>query len=197
MTPTHIPDQFIEALKVRYAEPHRHYHTWKHIDDMLALSVRFRHLIYNPHLLNVAILYHDAVYDPTRHDNEGKSALLVNQLGGVLSVGEIAWVQNLIMATMDHRPAMVREDERADAQVLVDIDLSILGCDAGAFWNYEDGIRREYSFVSPADYREGRTKVLKSFLERPRIFISREFFEEFEEPARRNLAASVARLAGQ
>jgi len=193
MTP-YVPDKILSSLQRLYSEPHRHYHTWAHVEDMLALSQQYRHLIIDHRLFDVAILFHDAVYDPKRHDNEGKSALLVQSLENVLSLGEIGWVQDLIMATMDHKPAMISDDARSDARVLVDIDLSILGREPKVFWEYEANIRKEYAFVPVEDYRTGRAAVLQGFLDRDSIYFNAEFQQAYEEKARTNLRASIDRL---
>jgi predicted metal-dependent HD superfamily phosphohydrolase len=46
--------------------------------------------------------------------------------------------------------------------------------------------------VAEPDSRRGRRQVLENFLARPAIF---HLLRHLEEPARRNLAAEVARLA--
>ncbi len=59
---------------------------------------------------------------------------------------------------------------------------------------YAENIRREYAWVPEAEYRMGRRQVLERFLTKPRIF---SLSGELEEPARRNLAAEIARLVGR
>src|SRR5690348_15046370 len=49
-------------------------------------------------------------------------------------------------------------------------------------------------FVREADYRAGRTRVLRDFLERPRIYVTAPMFARFEAQARRNLAREIAAL---
>ena len=75
--------------------------------------------------------------------------------------------------------------------MLIDADLAILGASEPNYRNYSEQIRREYGWVPDADYRQGRHRVLASFLSRPRIY---QFLGELEEPARRNIAAEIARL---
>jgi predicted metal-dependent HD superfamily phosphohydrolase len=48
--------------------------------------------------------------------------------------------------------------------------------------------------VPEPEYRQGRRRVLESFLSRPRIY---HFLGQLEEPARRNLEAEISRLASQ
>lgn len=67
----------IPSLQARYAEPQRAYHTLAHIEACLALLAEREDLSEaERRLLTCAIWWHDAVYDPLRHDNEEQSAAL-------------------------------------------------------------------------------------------------------------------------
>ena len=81
----------------------------------------------------------------------------------------------------------------AGVYVLIDADLAVLGASESAYRAYAEKIRQEYAWVSEPDYRTGRRELLERFLARPRIF---RFLAHLEEPARRNLAAEIAQLAG-
>ena len=83
--------------------------------------------------------------------------------------------------------------EDPDAQYVVDADLSILGGTPVEFDRYERQIRQEYAFRSETEWREGRARILRVFLDRPRIFLTRESVR-FEGPARANLERSLRRL---
>ena len=67
----------LTALRVRYAEPHRAYHTQAHVDAMLAGLQELGEMIVHPAAVELAIWYHDAVYDPAAADNEARSADLL------------------------------------------------------------------------------------------------------------------------
>jgi predicted metal-dependent HD superfamily phosphohydrolase len=82
----------------------------------------------------------------------------------------------------------------ADAEVLVDIDLAILGAAAERFDEYEQQIRREYAWVEPALYRQVRSRVLADFLSRPRLYSTARLRQRFEQAARANLRRSIERL---
>ncbi len=60
------------------------------------------------------------------------------------------------------------------------------------YQSYAQQIRQEFAWVPEADYGQGRRRVLESFLGRPRIF---HFLSQLEDPARRNTAAEISRLA--
>ncbi len=68
-----------EALGVMldaYSGAGRHYHDIGHIDSLLELSRAHRAALADPLAVDLAILYHDAVYEPSRTDNEAASAAL-------------------------------------------------------------------------------------------------------------------------
>jgi predicted metal-dependent HD superfamily phosphohydrolase len=81
-----------------------------------------------------------------------------------------------------------------DAQIVVDVDLSILGSARERFDEYEAQIREEYASVPAAAFRAGRLAVLREFVARPTIFNTRRFIETLEAAARVNLERSIARL---
>ena len=64
-------------IEERYAEPHRFYHIFTHIEFLIEkIDELFRKGIINEDerdILIVAALFHDIVYNPQRSDNEEKS----------------------------------------------------------------------------------------------------------------------------
>ena len=84
--------------------------------------------------------------------------------------------------------------EGADARLLVDIDLAILGRPRGEFDEYEANIRKEYLFVSWPEYRPARSAVLRSFMDRPAIYSTDYFRRKYENRARANLERSLDNL---
>ena len=68
-------ERALEELVRAYAEPHRHYHTLDHIADLLRLLEKHGG-VSDADAVKLAILFHDAVYDPARQDNEAASARL-------------------------------------------------------------------------------------------------------------------------
>lgn len=82
----------------------------------------------------------------------------------------------------------------ADAQLLVDIDLAILGADPERFDEYEVQIRQEYAWVPGPLFRRKRREILMDFLARPKIYGTAWFQERFEASARDNLQRPVVHL---
>jgi predicted metal-dependent HD superfamily phosphohydrolase len=185
------PRPLHEEISRAYSEPHRHYHTLEHIAHVLALFDGARDCLRDPDAGELALWLHDFVYDPRARDNEARSAAYAARIldeGGV-KPGVANRVTALIMATCHLGPP-----EDPDARYVVDADLSILGGTPAEFDRYERQVRLEYAFRSEAEWREGRTRILRAFLERPRIFLTSEF-DRFESPARANLERSLRHLA--
>lgn len=180
-----------DRLVAAHSEPHRHYHTLEHVAEMLKVAGRLAKLCANPAVVQFAVWFHDAVYDPTRSDNERRSAELASvELAGIgIDPDVIARVVDLILRT-DHRPS----PPDPDADVLLDADLAILASGAERYRRYAEAIRSEYAHVPDDAYRTGRTAVLESFLARPRLYRTDVFFREAEAAARKNMANELDRL---
>jgi predicted metal-dependent HD superfamily phosphohydrolase len=191
-----VAEEVLADLRNRYAEPHRHYHTWVHIEALLGWFGQRRDHLHDPLSVELAILFHDAVYDPTRSDNEAGSARLLRDADlPDLDDTVRARALRMIEATARHEmPEGLDAPDRNDMAEFLDMDLSILGARTDVFDAYEQAIRREYAFVPEALYREARRGILQRFLERDRLYFSDWGRERFEAVARANLAASIAAL---
>ena len=99
-------------------------------------------------------------------------------------------IKNLIMATQHHT---VTEDD-TDGQLLLDIDLAILGQETARFNEYEQQIRQEYAWVSEQDFKSGRAAVLQSFLQREWIYQTDYFRGRLEQQARLNIQTALVSL---
>ena len=184
-------DDTLASLQAHWAQAHRKYHTLQHLRECLALFDEHRALAERPGEVALAVWFHDAVYDTSRHDNEAVSADWARRVlalaGAAPEVGER--VHALVMATR-HSQAPATPDER----LLVDIDLAILGAAPGRFAEYERQIRDEYGFVPEALFRAKRGEILRGFLARPALFATPALSARFEAAARANLAAAVTEL---
>lgn len=178
------------AVLARYAEPHRAYHTGEHIARTLSLLDGVRSHLDRPDESELAVWLHDLVYDPRATDNEARSADLatawLEEGGAGPERGER--VRALILATRHAAPPTEH-----DARYVVDADLAILGAAPAEFDRYEIQVREEYRFRSETEWRTGRARLLRRFLDYRQLFTTPEF-AVFETPARANLARSIARL---
>jgi predicted metal-dependent HD superfamily phosphohydrolase len=190
------PDGYLEfdTLVAHYQGDDRHYHDLEHISEVLRVVGRFADRADDLRAIQLAVLFHDAVYDSRAKDNEERSAELANAMLPTLWVptDTVAKVAALIRATA-HTDA---GEVDTDTAILLDADLAILGAEPRRYDRYAEAIRREYAWVPDADYRAGRKRVLESFLARPRIFRTELLFREGEAAARANLSREVESLGG-
>ena len=180
-----------DQLLARYSEAHRKYHTARHLDECLAKFEELQGHATHPEEVEFALWFHDAVYDTKRHDNEERSAdwARATAVAADLPVDVADRIHPLILAT--RHDAVPRD---TDEQILVDVDLSILGEKPERFDEYEEQIREEYAWVPSIVFRSKRRQIIKAFLDRPSIFNTRKFVEAYEAQARANLERSLNSL---
>jgi predicted metal-dependent HD superfamily phosphohydrolase len=183
------PDALCDELQRRYAEPQRHYHTMQHLGECLAWFEREQALAEHPGEVALALWFHDAVYDVRAHDNEARSADWARQALRAAGASESAAerVHALVMATRhDAVP------EGRDAELLIDIDLSILGAERERFDEYERQVGIEYGFVPDEVRLPRRRAILQRFLDREAIYATPRMHAQLEARARLNLQRSIA-----
>ena len=185
------PQEVFDELIKAYSSPDRFYHTLAHIEDCLSIFDQTKSFAFRPTEVELAIWFHDGVYDTHGSDNEQKSAEWARATieGLRIDINTSDRVADLILATRH-----TNEVTDADAHLIVDVDLSILGREAVVFWRYEENIRKEYSWVPGPVFRQKRTEILTSFLNRPSIYFHEEYQGRFEQTARANLKQAIAKL---
>ena len=184
-----------DELDRRYRESGRHYHTWRHVAACLRELRRARPA--GRAALELALWFHDAVYEPGRPDNEERSAALASRRASELGLaGEIgSRAAGLILAT---RHEDVRAGPASAEEALIrDIDLAVLGAPWAAYLRYERRIAREYSGLPAERFRQGRARLLRGLLARPAIYATPSFRKRLERRARRNLLRAALRLERQ
>jgi predicted metal-dependent HD superfamily phosphohydrolase len=185
------PDESFASIVRHYSEPHRHYHNLHHIADCLTEFDGVRHLANSPAPIELAIWFHDLIYDPKAGDNEEQSADLACQwlARSGAPVELVESVHRLVLATKFHDTSL-----HPNAPLMVDIDLCILGQSEPRFWEYEQQIQAEYSWVPKEVFATKRAEILEGFLSRKQIYQTDNFHQRLELTARTNLQASVRRL---
>lgn len=185
------PVHLFDDLMARYGEPQRRYHTPRHLDECFAALDLLRVQLVHAADVELALWFHDAVYDVRRDDNEAAScALAARMLAGTgVGTATLDHVRALIMTTRHHDPA-----GDPDALALSDADLAILGAAPARFLEYEGQIREEYGHVPGAAFARGRRRVLETFLGRPAVFATPAFAQSREAQARANLTDALGRL---
>ncbi|NVM92403.1 N-methyl-D-aspartate receptor NMDAR2C subunit [Variovorax sp. SG517] len=178
-----------DELQRRYAEPQRHYHTMQHLGECLAWFEREKALAERPGEVALALWFHDAIYDVHAHDNEARSADWARQslLEAGVDAAAADRVHALVMATRHDAVPQGR-----DAELLIDIDLSILGAERERFDEYERQVQAEYAFVPDEVRLPRRRAILQRFLDREAIYATPRMHAQLEARARANLQRSIS-----
>ncbi|MFP6790875.1 MAG: hypothetical protein VB954_12920 [Thalassolituus sp.] len=180
----------MQLLIAAYNEPQRKYHTEQHLKECLSIFNDHRALAEEPAEIEMALWFHDAIYDikATGGKNEDQSAdWAVEELQKANVAPErVARIKDHILATKHSALP-----QGADQQLLVDIDLAILGAQPERFAEYEQQVRQEYRHVPGLIFNWKRKQILKAFLARSPIYATPELNARFEQQARQNLAGAI------
>ncbi len=188
--------EWFDAVIAHHREPARHYHDERHVGWVVrhVVAIADRAQVDDLDATVTAAFFHDAVYDPQRADNEAASARLAAR-----ALGEIGWeeprarrVSELVLATAGHDV----EGADRDARVLLAADLAVLAAEPARYSDYATAVRREYAHVDDDAWRAGRSAVLRSLLDKPRLFAAGLGLDDWEQRARANMAAELAALSG-
>jgi predicted metal-dependent HD superfamily phosphohydrolase len=193
-----LPAGMRAALEAAYASPPRAYHSFDHVLEVLGHydTVAAGPGWMQPTEALLAVLYHDAIYDAGKPDNEARSAQLARE-----SIAQ--WLPDhgidadrvaaLILATARHGKLKAHEVD-ADAALFLDCDMAILAAAPERFDAYDQGIAREYRGRVPGWlFQFNRRRFLKGLLERERIFLSPFFHARLDAAARANLRRALGK----
>ena len=204
-----------KLLLKEYHKKHRHYHTYSHICHVLDTLHDHKDRLGNFQAAEFAANFHDIVYevgDDYKY-NEQRSCLKFLQMIEEDNPGlkynpddpdfktlNLALV--MIGCTHGHTldrirdPGRLSDSDLEDVKMFLDADIKILSESQDKVMRFEQEIRKEFSIYGDEAYRVGRTQVLRSFLERPRIYMS-EIGRPWEDKARSNLQFLIDSLQYQ
>jgi len=191
-----VEDKLISETwtKIRdaYSSNGRHYHTIKHIAQMLEASEKYSGKLQDISNIQLSVFYHDIVYVASKNDNEEQSAQMASSDLKMfhLAENEINKCILYINATKGHNVAT----NDMDLAYFLDFDLEKLGAPWPEYEEYTRQIRQEYKIYPKLIYNQGRKKVLKHFLALERIFKTPEYFEKYEKQARENMQKEMLGL---
>ncbi len=172
-----------------YREPQRYYHTPEHIEHCLSWFDQCRSLVGNPDALELAIWFHDVIYEPGKPDNEARSAALYRQLSdGVHAKATRGLVDRLIMATLH----LGSELEDGDADYMVDIDLASFGLPWEEFLRDSENLRREATHLDESQFHQRARAFHQTLRARERFFHTDFFAERLETRAHENIERYLA-----
>ena len=173
-----------------YSEPHRRYHTARHVRDCLEIYDSAVPVLGNNDAVEMALWFHDAVYIVGQTDNESCSAALFRSLSeGYLPSDFNEQVVRLIMATR-HNQAPTAADE----QFATDVDLDGLAKPWDAFITDTQLLRQENSATDDKTFRGNVRGFFERLLARPSIYATGHFEVKSEAIARGNIERLLAEL---
>jgi len=183
--------QVCQALLDLYAEPGRHYHNLDHVRHCLGQARLVAGLLPDTSALNLAIWFHDCVYDPMARDNEARSAALFRELASPVMASSIEDdVERLVLVTKaGQRP------QREDESYMVDIDLSSFGLPWEPFLADSLAVRAERQHLTDEQYAVQQSRFLEGLLQRDAVFTTGFFRDRYEHIARSNISRYLEAIA--
>ncbi|CAM9664914.1 unnamed protein product [Phaeothamnion confervicola] len=140
-------------------------------------------------VVQLAIFFHDVVYNPTSASNEEDSVLLYRAFAeeAGLAPDDVEQVSGFIMATKAH----AYSGEDWDLKLFLDLDMAVLGRKRDGYEEYARQIRAEYKHLPLGTYLRERARVLGNMLAADRIFATDGFAAQLEAAARANMASEI------
>jgi len=194
-------------LTARHSESPRRYHTLDHLAELLSyLDSPYGRPItgWERDAVELAIFFHDSIYDPKAGDNEERSAELFLQFassactcaatGQTCAVPKqlVDTVHDWIVITKSHDPG---QNSTEPLRLFLDFDMAVLSKPLEGYLAYANQIRHEYMHVPHGQFCEGRAAVLRKFCAMPSIYLSHGFARTgVERRARANMAVEIAML---
>lgn len=181
-----------QELFTNYENADRYYHNLVHVYNFIKLFEEHKTAIEKPLLFEVAIWWHDAIYEAKRNDNETRSVQLALRCWkNYLSTTDLKYIAILISSTEKHLPLI----EENDVHYFLDMDLSILATANHVYQQYVSYIEKEYTTYYPKVlYNIGRTKAMKSFHSRRQLYFTPFFNENYEFQAKNNIKLELGTI---
>lgn len=185
-----VVEGMVQELLRLYQQDHRHYHNLVHVSECLSEFRDVFTVCEDANACEMAIWYHDIIYEPGEPTNERLSANKARFDCMRLHVSEKLSdkVFNLILSTTH------TNDVIGDAAFVSDIDLAIFARPWERYSEYEAQIRKEYSMYSDKEYLAGRALFLDGMLRKPHIYFTDYFRNKYEKIAKANIALSLMKL---
>lgn len=181
-----------ERLHAAWGAPERRYHDLGHLRACLHELDGANVEPPTADLVELSLWYHDAVYTPGARDNEERSAQLLATDAAALAIpaGTVRRAVDLVLATTHLHDPAPRGDRATD--LIIDVDLSILGRDVLRFMDFEYSIEEEHAPSSMFAFRLARGRFLASLLASPSIFRTEYFRTCYERHARDQIRGLLA-----
>lgn len=181
-----LGDDVFDHLAAAYSEPHRHYHTLVHVVEMLECLAESGDLAANRDVLELAVWFHDAVYDSAAAHG-GNEAASADLLSDTCTLAAAKPAQAIILHSAHHGPS-----DDPDTQLFCDLDLYRLAGSYETFLRHGDDVRQEYAWIDDDAWAAGRVKFMGRLQERPKIYQTAYWRDRLETQARSNIARLLA-----
>lgn len=185
-------DDVRDELWEAYADPSRGYHDTTHLGEVVARveELAAAGVEFDRTAVLLAAWFHDSIYDGERDAEERSAAWAEDALPGLTDEATVSEVVRLIRLTETHRPGA----DDPNGWALSDADLAILAAPRERYDAYVADVRAEYAHLDDETFTAGRRSVLTDLLAKPRLFHTDYAFAHWEERARANASAELARL---
>lgn len=197
----------------------RRYHTLKKVQCSLQKLDEIRHLLDRPDMVEMAIWFHDVIYDTTKPHGESErlSAELLTSFGVTIkealavhghslhndhALGRLA-IDQLARWILETRRHMTADPNcggfssaapQEDFNFFIDMDVMVLALEESEYETYARDVRREYQHIPLAKYKVNRVVILKSFLEMDTLFRTSLFRDQYEADCRRNIQWEISKI---
>ena len=188
-----LGSEIAETLLGFYSESERFYHTFKHIEFCLGLFDQVKGQCNDADSLELAIWFHDAVYNFPLVENEKLSADYFMEVSdGFFSEELRQKIYSLVIVT-DHKTLTANTDQK----ILVDIDLSSFGLPWERFIADGENVRRELSYLNEDDFYRQQIGFMKQLTAGKHFYKTPWFQDQFESTARANISEYLQLLSKQ
>ncbi|GEM_PF-792496 len=187
-------------LIYHYCAPDRHYHNLDHIRTCLIELDKIRHLISGQGRcdnVELAIWFHDAVYEVWAEDNEARSAsMAIFFIHHLMELPpEVASKVAYLIENTAYFTKGMKYEVFDDGKYLVDIDLYVgMGGVPYTFRANSILIDMEWDWADPVERKKSKLKVFQMFEKRRPFFLTGYYWERYENQVRTNLASAIKEL---
>ncbi|SEM05868.1 Predicted metal-dependent phosphohydrolase, HD superfamily [Aquimarina amphilecti] len=181
-----------DYIAKNYGKKNRYYHNLSHLENLYQKLLLVQKEIFDWDIVLFALFYHDCIYNVLKQDNEERSAQKAEEVLSSLFISSerVELCKEIILATKGHQIS-----KNNDVNYFTDADLSILGSRWIDYEMYFKQVRKEYKYYPDFMYNKGRIKVLQHFIEMPKIYKTRHFYNTLEKQAKQNLQKEIDLLS--
>ncbi|KAH7727094.1 hypothetical protein AAVH_05319 [Aphelenchoides avenae] len=175
----------------------RPFHNLQHLNEMLLLFDKYKDKLRDRYAVAFAIFFKHLVYDPQSSDDAERNAAKLREFSQETTFDQENYVADLLVESGKNcTEAHLTPNEYGsdDLHYLVDFDMAWLGAEPERYDELSAKIREEDKTLNDNDYRQQRLKILRLFLQVPNIYATREFRDQFEAVARRNIQREIDTL---